>query len=248
MLVRKKLSGRRVAVLAADGFEQVELTIPRKALLAAGAEVEIISLRPGKIRGMNLDQPGKTVAVDKTFAEAEPAHYDALFLPGGFINPDLLRQSREARSFVRAMEGAKKPIAVICHGPWLLASAELLPGRQLTSWSGIRDDLVHAGAVWRDEPVVLDGNWLSSRGPQDLVPFTSAMLDHFAEFAPLVSTTDAWSMSPAMSDPQREEPPPLAVIGAAALPKVARLGRWLGAAAAFAAGGAALLALRRAMS
>ncbi len=245
---KKKLSGRRIAVLAADGFEQVELTIPLKALRAEGAEVEVISLRSGKIRGMNLDQPGKAVSVDKTLAEANPAHYDGLLLPGGFINPDLLRQSREARAFVRAMDAAKKPIAVICHGPWLLASAELLPGRRLTSWPGIRDDLVHAGAVWRDEPVVRDGNWVSSRGPQDLVPFTSAIIDHFAEDAPLTATPEAGSTAPGMSSPQREEPPSLAVIGAAMLPKVARVGRVLGALTAFAAGGVAMLAMRQARS
>ena len=128
------MKGRRIAALAADGFEKVELVIPMKALQAAGAEVDVISLRHGNIRGVNLHEPASRVHVDKTIAEANPDDYDGLLLPGGFINPDLLRQSAEARAFVRAFDRAGKPIASLCHGPWVLASAGLLQGRTLTSW------------------------------------------------------------------------------------------------------------------
>ena len=143
----KKLAGRRIAVLATDGFEKVELTIPVAALKAAGATVDIVSLRHGRIRGVNLHEPASRVSVTKTVQEANPAEYDGILIPGGFINPDLLRQSAEARDFVRAFDTARKAeLRPLCHGPWLLASAGLLEGRTLTSWPGIRDDVVNAGA------------------------------------------------------------------------------------------------------
>ncbi|AFZ66782.1 type 1 glutamine amidotransferase domain-containing protein [Deinococcus peraridilitoris] len=175
----KALEGRHLAVLAADGFELVELVVPVKALKAAGATVDVISLRKGRILGMNLHQPAGRVRVTRTLDEAQAREYDGLLIPGGFINPDLLRQSERARAFVRAFDQAGKPIATLCHGPWLLASSGLLEGRTLTSWPGIRDDLVHAGATWLDQEVVRDGNWVSSRGPQDLTAFVAAALDHF---------------------------------------------------------------------
>src|SRR4051812_45739470 len=143
MLFERKLKGRRVAVLAADGFEKVELTIPVAALRAQGAEVEIVSLRPGRIRGVNLHEPAARVSVDRTLDEANAADYDALLIPGGFISPDLLRQSEAARDFVRRFDGERKPIATLCHGPWVLASAGLTRGRTMTSWPGVRDDLTH---------------------------------------------------------------------------------------------------------
>src|SRR3954454_16204121 len=147
---KRRLAGRRIAVLAADGFEKVELTVPMRALQLAGAKVDIISLRHGRIRGVNLHEPASRVGVDKTVEEANPDAYDALLLPGGFINPDLLRQSKRARDFVRAFDTAGKPIASLWHGRWVLASAGLLQGRTLTSWPGVRDDLVNAGATWLD--------------------------------------------------------------------------------------------------
>ena len=147
----KQLKGRRIAVLATDGFEKVELTIPVAALRAAGAEVDIVSLRRGDIRGVNLHKPANKVHVTKTLTEANPADYDGLLVPGGFINPDMLRQSAEARDFVRAFDSQNKPIATLCHGPWVLASAGLLDGRVLTSWPGVRDDMVNAGATWLDQ-------------------------------------------------------------------------------------------------
>jgi|SRR4051794_478801 len=179
------LQGRRIAALAADGVEKVELTIPMKALRAAGAEVDVISLRPGRIRTVNLHEPASRVRVQKTVAEANPDEYDGLLLPGGFINPDLLRQSAEARQFVRAFDEAGKPVASLCHGPWVLASADLLSGRTLTSWPGIRDDLVNAGATWLDQEFVRDGNLATSRGPQDLIPFIQGIKELFSESAPI---------------------------------------------------------------
>ncbi|HEX7153518.1 MAG TPA: type 1 glutamine amidotransferase domain-containing protein [Thermoanaerobaculia bacterium] len=199
----KSLQGRRVAVLAADGFEKVELTVPCKALKKAGAEVEVVSLRHGRIRGVNVHEPAGKVGVDRTLDEVSPEEYDALLIPGGLINPDLLRQSAKAREFVRAFDEAKKPIASICHGPWVLISAERLQGRTLTSWPGIRDDVVNAGATWLDEEVVRDGNLVTSRGPQDLKPFCAAMVQLFARTSPQHAT----NARHAVSAPQAVEPP-----------------------------------------
>jgi protease I len=206
----QRLNGRRIAALAADGFEKVELVIPMKALRAAGAEVDVISLRHGHIRGVNLHEPASRVRVDKTIAEANPDDYHGLLLPGGFINPDLLRQSAEARRFVGAFDRAGKPIASLCHGPWVLASAGLLQGRTLTSWPGVRDDLVNAGATWLDQQLVRDGNLVTSRGPQDLVPFVQGCVDLFAQDAP-ISRTGQQPVS--SSAPQANEPPEI-VLGA----------------------------------
>ena len=207
-----QLKGRRVAVLAADGFEKVELSVPVAALRAEGADVDIVSLRPGRIRGVNLHEPASRVSVDRTLSEAKVADYDALLIPGGFINPDLLRQSEAARQFVREFDASGKPIATLCHGPWLLSSAGLTKGRTMTSWPGVRDDLVNAGATWLDREVVRDGNWLTSRGPQDMVPFVKALIDHFAgrESSRHESTAEAGETT---SAPQRNAPPAL-VLGA----------------------------------
>jgi protease I len=212
----QRLKGRRVAALAADGFEKVELVVPLKALRAAGARVDVISLRHGNIRGVNLHEPASRVHVDKTIAEANPEDYDGLLLPGGFINPDLLRQSAEARSFVRAFDEAGKPIASLCHGPWVLASAGLLQGRTLTSWPGVRDDLVNAGATWLDQPFVRDGNLATSRGPQDLVRFVQGCLDLFAEHAPISRTSQQHVFR---SAPQVNEPPHIVLDAMKWLPK-----------------------------
>ncbi|HWQ12962.1 MAG TPA: type 1 glutamine amidotransferase domain-containing protein [Roseiflexaceae bacterium] len=216
----KKLEGLKVAVLAADGFEQLELTSPLKELQRQGAQVEVISLRPGKIQGMNALLPGKKVPVDRLVHNAEPAAYDALLLPGGFVSPDLLRQSEAARGFVRAMDAAGKPIAVICHGPWLLVSAGLVRGRRLTSWPGIKDDIENAGGEWWDKPVVRDGNWVSSRGPQDLRKFNKAMVELLA---------------------RRTAQAPEA--GAPAARRILAPARWLAGVAALAAGGVAVARL-----
>lgn len=215
MFERISLNGRRVAVLAADGFEKIELTLPLKALEAKGAEVDIISLRSGSIRGVNLHEPASRIKVDRTLDEASPAEYDALLIPGGLQSPDLLRQSAAARDFVRAIDAARKPIASICHGPWVIASAGLAKGRTMTSWPGVRDDMVNAGAVWLDQAVVRDGNWLTSRGPQDLKPFIKAMTALFSETAPVIDNV-AHAM---FSDPQREEPPALVTTAMRFMPR-----------------------------
>src|SRR4051794_22212767 len=202
MPTMRPLAGRRIAALAADGFEKVELTLPMRALQLAGAKVDVVSLRHGRIRGVNLHMPATRIGVDKTIGEAQPADYDGLLLPGGFINPDLLRQSADARQFVTDFATADKPIATLCHGPWVLASAGLLGGRTLTSWPGIRDDLVNAGAVWLDRDVVKDGNLVTSRGPQDMASFVPAILDHFAHT--VVEPRDEAASGP--SDPQLSSP------------------------------------------
>ena len=200
-----RLRGRRIAVLAADGFEKLELTVPVMALRLAGAKVDIISLRRGRIRGVNLHEPASRVRVDYTVSEADPHRYDGLLVPGGFINPDLLRQSRQARAFVQSFNERHKPVASLCHGPWVLASADCVKGRTLTSWPGIRDDMVNAGATWLDEEVVRDGNLVTSRGPQDLLPFIRAIKHLFSERQPL--RRERVEKRP--SDPRRNEPPQL---------------------------------------
>jgi protease I len=179
----KSLDGIRIAVLAADGFEQVEVTRPIKALRKHGAEPEVVSLRPGSIQGVNLLAPGKKLDVDRTLAAADPESYEGLFIPGGLVSPDSLRQSERALEFVRAFDRVGKPIATICHGPWVLISAGLVGGRRLTSWPGIKDDVRNAGGQWVDEEVVRDANLVSSRGPQDLAAFDDAIVSHFAEHA-----------------------------------------------------------------
>jgi protease I len=205
MTDRRRLKGRTIAALAADGFEKVELVVPLRALKAAGAKVDVVSLRRGRIRGVNLHMPASRVRVDKTIGEADPGHYDGLLLPGGFINPDLLRQSAPAREFVRAFAASGKPIATLCHGPWVLASAGLVDGRTLTSWPGIRDDLVNAGATWLDQELVRDGNLTTSRGPQDMAAFIPGMLDAFA------GTSPATAAPRRESDRQYDAPPGWAV-------------------------------------
>ncbi len=175
----RKIKNRKIAVLMADGFEMAEYTIPVNALRMAGAKVTVVSLRRGRIRGVNLHEPAHRVRADLTVDEAAEADFDGLFVPGGFINPDLLRQSERARKFLSDFETARKPIATLCHGPWVLASSGLLRGRTVTSWPGIRDDVVNAGGIWLDQPVVRDGNWLTSRGPQDFAQFVPAVLEFF---------------------------------------------------------------------
>jgi protease I len=201
MPTRRRLKGRTIAVLAADGFEKVELVVPLRALKAAGATVDVVSLRRGRIRGVNLHMPASRVRVDATVDDADPGDYDGLLLPGGFINPDLLRQSAPAREFVRAFAASDKPVATLCHGPWVLASAGLLDGRTLTSWPGIRDDLVNAGATWLDQELVRDGNLTTSRGPQDMAAFVPGMLDAFAGTSPQPVTAPGRG-----SDGQRDAP------------------------------------------
>lgn len=184
-MAQRRLEGVQVAALVADGFEQMVLTAPMDRLKQEGAEVEIVSLRPGSVQGMNLLVLGKTMDVDRIVGGASPADYHALLLPGGLFSPDFLRQSDRALKFVRAFEEAGKPIAVICHGPWVLISAGLVWGRRLTSWPGIRDDVRNAGGAWSDKPIVRDENWVSSRGPQDLPKFNDAVVALLSERVPM---------------------------------------------------------------
>src|SRR3954449_11872104 len=151
MSSRRTLKGRRIAVLAADGFEKVELTVPRRPLRVGGARVDVVSLRRGGIRGLTLNLPATRVRVDRTVEQAGADDYDGLLVPGGFINPDLLRQSAPARGLVREFVESGKPVVTLCHGPWVLASAGVLQGRTVPSWAGIRDDVVNAGATWLDQ-------------------------------------------------------------------------------------------------
>jgi protease I len=180
----KPLRGVTVAVLVADGFEQIEVMHPIRTLKRAGAKIRVLSLRPGRLRGMNFIWRGRKLAVDELVANADPQEYAALLLPGGFVSPDLLRQSEPAREFVEAIDRLGRPIAVICHGPQVLISAGLVAGRRLTSWPGIADDVRNAGGSWEDADVVRDGNWVSSRGPQDLFAFERAMVELFSELTP----------------------------------------------------------------
>jgi protease I len=209
------LKGRRIAVLAADGFEKVELTIPIAALRLAGATVDIISLRHGRIRGVNLHEPASRAHVDDTVFHADPDDFHGLLIPGGFINPDLLRQSAEARAFVRAFDRDRKPIASLCHGPWVLVSAGCARGRTLTSWPGVRDDMVNAGATWLDQDVVRDGNLVTSRGPQDLRPFVRAIKALYAEPIPIRRP----SPEARSSGPQRNNPPQIMLSAMRWLPR-----------------------------
>jgi protease I len=183
-MFRKVLKGIRVGVLAADGFEQVELTLPMKALRKRGAQVDIISLHKGRIRGMNLMYPGKKVRVDDTVDHVRPRDFDALLIPGGFVNPDALRQNQDALAFVREFHWLARPIATLCHGPWVLVSAGLVRGRKLAAWPGIKDDIRNAGGQWMDEPGVRDELWFTSRGPHDMRHFLNGMVSLFAEKAP----------------------------------------------------------------
>jgi protease I len=180
----RRLEGVCVAVLAADGFEQMEVTVPMRALRREGAEVRIVSLRPGRIRGMNFLWRGRKLPVDDTVFKARPEHYGALLLPGGFVNPDLLRQSEHALEFVRQMEQLGRPLATLCHGPEVLISAGLVRGRRLTSWPGIADDVRNAGGKWENAPVVKDGRWVASRSPLDLPAFIEETIRLFAAEAP----------------------------------------------------------------
>jgi len=176
-----RLNGMRVAIVATDDFEQVELTEPKKALEQAGATTKIISTRPGQITGMNHDVKADTFNVDMTLDQANPDDFDAVMLPGGALNADALRMVPQAQQFVKRMQQVGKPMAVICHAPWLLVSSGLVRGRTLTSYYTIQDDIRNAGGNWVDKEMVRDGNWVTSRSPKDLPAFNPAMIQLFSE-------------------------------------------------------------------
>lgn len=167
---------KRIAILATDGFEQSELMEPRKRLKDAGFQVDVIAPKPGEIRGWKEKEWGDTVAVDVELSKASPEDYDALVLPGGQMNPDVLRMESAAVEFVRAFDQAGKPLAAICHAPWLLVEAGAVEGRELTSWPSLRSDLVNAGANWKDAEVVVDAHLITSRKPDDIPAFTDAVI------------------------------------------------------------------------
>jgi protease I len=176
-----RLSGLRIAVLATDGFEQAELETPVQALKSEGAEVEIVSPKPGQIQGWRHQDKGQATKVDVELARADADSYDALVLPGGVMNPDALRLEPQAIDFVRSFAEADKPIAAICHGPWTLINAEAVAGKVMTSWPSLQADLQNAGATWVDEEVVVDGQLVTSRKPDDLPAFCEHAIALFAE-------------------------------------------------------------------
>lgn len=175
------LAGKKIAVLATDGFEQVELTKPVEALKEAGATVEIISPKGGEIQGFEHHDKGEKVPVDRTLSNASAGDYAGLVLPGGVINPDALRLEEDAINFIKAFTDAGKPVAAICHGPWTLINAGAVSGRRLTSWPSLQADLENAGAEWVDEEVVVDNGLVTSRNPDDLPAFCAKMVEEFAE-------------------------------------------------------------------
>jgi protease I len=175
------LEGLKVAILVDDGFEQVELTEPRKALVHAGAETRIVSPKRRRVRGWDFTDWGHELPVDVPLDAARPDNFDALLLPGGVFNPDSLRMQPKAVAFVKAFFDAGKPVASICHGPWILIEAGAAQGRRIASWPSLKTDLRNAGAEWVDEEVVVDGHLVTSRNPDDIPAFNRAMIDLFAQ-------------------------------------------------------------------
>ena len=175
------LSGKRVAILATDGVEQAELIEPRKALDAAGANTKVVSPKSGSIKGWNHTDWGDPIKVDVTLDKTSPNDYDALMLPGGVMNPDHLRTNENAVNFVRAFFEAGKPVAAICHGPWMLVEADVVRGRNVTSWPSLQTDLRNAGANWTDSQVVTDHGLVTSRKSDDIPAFNKKMIEEFAE-------------------------------------------------------------------
>jgi protease I len=180
-MANKPLSGKKVAILAADMFERVELEKPRKALEDAGASTEVISIHDGEIKGFDHFDPANTVKVDKTVEEVSVDDYDALLIPGGVGNPDQLRGDENAVAFTQDFAVSKKPMAVICHGPWMLVEAGIARGRTLTSWPTLRTDIRNAGGNWVDKEVVVDEGIVTSRKPDDIPAFNKKMIEEFAE-------------------------------------------------------------------
>jgi protease I len=175
------LEGKRVAILATDGFEQDELLSPREALDDAGAETQIVSLKEGKIKGWKGTDWGKNVKVDLLIDEADSAEFDALVLPGGVMNPDHLRRNPQVQDFVKSFFTAGKPVGAICHGPWTLIDAGVVRGRKLTSYESIQTDLKNAGAEWVDQEVVVDNGLVTSRKPDDLPAFNAKLIEEIGE-------------------------------------------------------------------
>uniref|UniRef100_UPI000182A41B PROTEASE I n=1 Tax=Deinococcus radiodurans (strain ATCC 13939 / DSM 20539 / JCM 16871 / CCUG 27074 / LMG 4051 / NBRC 15346 / NCIMB 9279 / VKM B-1422 / R1) TaxID=243230 RepID=UPI000182A41B len=182
MTKAKDLTGKKIAILAADGVEEIELTSPRAAIEAAGGTTELISLEPGEIQSMKGDiEPQEKYRVDHVVSEVQVSDYDGLLLPGGTVNPDKLRLEEGAMKFVRDMYDAGKPIAAICHGPWSLSETGIAQGLKMTSWSSLKRELTLAGAQWVDEECVTDKGVVTSRKPDDLPAFNKKIVEEFAE-------------------------------------------------------------------
>lgn len=179
--MRKRLDGKRVAILVADGFEQIEMTEPRRALEDAGAKTEIVSPADLEVQGWNHDEKGGTFKVDVPLSDARAANYDALLLPGGVRNPDKLRMTQGTVEFIKGFTGSGKPIAAICHAPWTLIEADAVRGKTMTSWPSLKTDLLNAGAAWVDQEVVVDRGLVTSRKPDDIPAFNEKMIEEFAE-------------------------------------------------------------------
>ncbi|HJP94186.1 MAG TPA: type 1 glutamine amidotransferase domain-containing protein [Pyrinomonadaceae bacterium] len=179
--MEKMLKGKKVAILVADGFEQVELTEPKKALEAAGATTEIVSPADKEVQGWNHDEKADSFKVDMPLSRARSADYDALLLPGGVRNPDQLRMMTRAVEFVDGFFVTGKPVAAICHAPWTLIESEVIRGRTITSWPSLKTDLINAGARWVDREVVVDHGLITSRKPADIPAFNKKMIEEFAE-------------------------------------------------------------------
>lgn len=171
------INGMNIAILVTDGFEQVEFTEPRTALQQHGANISVISSKHGKIQGFHHDTKGDQFDVDLTFSEADPKNFDGVVLPGGVMNGDQIRIIPDAQRFVQQMDEDSKPIAAICHGAWLLVSARLVEGKTLTSWPTLQDDIRNAGGTWVDQEVVVDGNLVTSRKPDDIPAFNQKLID-----------------------------------------------------------------------
>lgn len=194
-MAERTLQGKKVAIVAADMVEQVELVEPRKALDKAGATTELISLNPGEIQGFNHFDPADKLKVDKTVEEVDAADYDALMIPGGVGNPDQLRGDENMVAFVRDFFEAGKPVAAICHGPWVLVEAGVVKGRKVTSWPTLQTDIRNAGGNWVDEQVVVDQGLVTSRKPDDLPAFCDKIVEEFAEGKHEVASAGATSGS-----------------------------------------------------
>jgi protease I len=181
VFMSNELSGKKVAILLTDGFEQVEMTSPRSALQQAGAQADLVSPNSDKVKGFQHDKPGHEFPVDVPLSKASPDDYDGLVLPGGVANPDRLRLDPDAVNFVKAFVEAGKPIAAICHGPWTLIETGVVRGRRMTSWPSLKTDLRNAGAQWVDQEVVIDHGLVTSRKPDDLPAFNRKMIEEFRE-------------------------------------------------------------------
>jgi protease I len=208
--MEQALQGRRVAILATHGVEQVELEEPRKALDAAGATTHLVAPEEGSIQAMNHDDKGARLPVDRTLSEVRPSEYDALMLPGGVANPDRLRMDQRAVQFVREFMLAEKPVAAICHAPWMLVEANAVAGRTLTSWPSLQTDIRNAGGEWVDEPVRVDDRLVTSRKPDDLPAFCEAMVK---QFSAAIEADERLDMVGEQSFPASDPPPGPSAIG-----------------------------------